>query len=54
VSIQSQPSAGQDQADDDQHRYGGVGDDVNDGSAEVVVASRRAVRITENEMEINR
>ena len=42
VSIQSQPSAGQDQADDDQHRYGGVGDDVNSGSAHVVVASRRA------------
>src|SRR5271169_4762436 len=36
-------SAGQDQADDDQHRYGGVGDDVNSGSAHVVVASRRAV-----------
>ena len=37
--------AGEQQADDHQHRNGGVGDDVDHGGAHVVVAMRRAVRV---------
>jgi hypothetical protein len=54
VRPEATKNAGQDQADDDQHRCGGVGDDVNSRSAEVVVASGRAVCMTENDTEINR
>ena len=45
-SIQSQPKTqAEQQADDDQHRHGGVGHDMDDRGAHVVVAGRRAVRV---------
>ena len=35
--------AGEQQANDDENRHGGVGDDVNDGGAHIVVARGRDV-----------
>ena len=45
VHPQPAEGAGEQQADDHQHRDGGVGHDVDDGGAHVVVAMRGAVRV---------